>query len=54
MAAVRHLLIPALIIVLAVISKTYQSPIVEGNGNSESGENAIGKYYQLRTENFYQ
>ena len=54
MAAVRHLLIPALIIVLAVISKTYQSPIVEGSGNSESGDNAIGKYYKFRTENFYQ
>ena len=53
MAAVRHLLIPALIIVLAVISKTYQSPIVEGSANSESGDNAIGKYYELQTKNFY-
>ena len=49
MAEVRHLLIPALIIVTALIGKTYQSPIVEGSENSESGDNAIGKYYELRT-----
>ena len=54
MAAVRHLLTPALIIVIAVIGKTYQSPIVEGSANSESGDNAIGKYYKFRTENVYQ
>ena len=54
MAAVRHLLTPALIIVIAVIGKTYQSPIVEGSANSESGDNAIGKYYKFRTENFHQ
>lgn len=42
MGAVQHLLVSALIIVIAVISKTYQSPIIEGIGNSESGENAIG------------
>lgn len=52
MAAVAHLRIPALIIVIAVISKTYQSPIVEGGGVSEPGDNAIGKYYQLRTKKF--
>ena len=44
MAEVRHLLISALIIVIAVIGKTYQSPVVEGRGNLESGDNAIGKY----------
>ena len=54
MAAVGNLRIPAMIIVIAVIGQTYQSPIVEGGGNSESEDNAIGKYYQLRTKNFYQ
>ena len=49
MAAVGHLRIPAMIIVIVVIGQTYQSPIAEGSGNSESGDNAIGKYYELRT-----
>ena len=49
MTAVRHLLFPALIIVIAMIGKAYQSPIVEGSENLESGDNAIGKYYELGT-----